>query len=269
MGTIAEKLTYLADTKTAIRAAIEDKGITVSDSDTFRSYADKISGISGGGVIYEYMPVLSDVNWYYDATYADNKYYWKNLIGDQPIIFTGANFDNSTYSISGTSSSYGHMNNIPDLSTSITLYVVAKCPVVNSLWVFYAHMKHALSGGNYGELTVQAVKTYNTVNTSSYNSNLYPNDYLPPENYTVTVIRTNRTANTYNAFFNGIKSNLTGTSNTFQPTLTLGAINRDGSYSYSNSQIDYKFIAISAGEHTDEEVVQNSEWLMNRFEIAA
>ena len=49
MRTIADKLTYLSDTKAAIKSAIIAKGVTVSDSDTFRSYADKISSISGGG----------------------------------------------------------------------------------------------------------------------------------------------------------------------------------------------------------------------------
>lgn len=49
MGTISDKLTYLSDTKAAIKNAITAKGVTVSDDDTFRSYADKINAISGGG----------------------------------------------------------------------------------------------------------------------------------------------------------------------------------------------------------------------------
>ena len=48
MGTIAEKLTYLNNTKTAIKNAVIAKGVSVSDTDTFRSYADKIGQISGG-----------------------------------------------------------------------------------------------------------------------------------------------------------------------------------------------------------------------------
>ena len=49
MGTIADKLTYLNGTKTAIKEAIKAKGVTVTDTDTFRSYATKIGEISGGG----------------------------------------------------------------------------------------------------------------------------------------------------------------------------------------------------------------------------
>lgn len=49
MGTIAEKLNYLNTTKANIKNAIIEKGVSVSDNDTFRSYATKISDISSGG----------------------------------------------------------------------------------------------------------------------------------------------------------------------------------------------------------------------------
>ncbi len=48
MGTVADKFSYLAGTKAAIKTAIEDKGVTVTEQDTFRSYATKIADISGG-----------------------------------------------------------------------------------------------------------------------------------------------------------------------------------------------------------------------------
>ena len=49
MGTITDNLNKLAETKSAIKTAIVNKGVAVSDSDTFASYADKIASISGGG----------------------------------------------------------------------------------------------------------------------------------------------------------------------------------------------------------------------------
>ena len=49
MGTITDKLNKLAETKSAIKTAIVNKGVAVSDTDTFASYADKIASISGGG----------------------------------------------------------------------------------------------------------------------------------------------------------------------------------------------------------------------------
>lgn len=42
MGTTAEKLQKILDTKSAIKQAIINKGVAVSDTDTFASYAEKI-----------------------------------------------------------------------------------------------------------------------------------------------------------------------------------------------------------------------------------
>ena len=49
MATIAEQLTSLANTKTAIKDAIVAKGVAVADTDPFSAYAGKIGQISGGG----------------------------------------------------------------------------------------------------------------------------------------------------------------------------------------------------------------------------
>ena len=46
MGTTGEKLQKILDTKSAIKNAIIAKGVSISDSDTFASYATKISSIS-------------------------------------------------------------------------------------------------------------------------------------------------------------------------------------------------------------------------------
>ena len=43
MGSIADKLNYLLETKRLIKQVIIEKGVEVSDSDSFRSYIDKIS----------------------------------------------------------------------------------------------------------------------------------------------------------------------------------------------------------------------------------
>ncbi len=48
MGTLVEKINYLKETKTAIKNAIVAKGVSVSDTDTFRSYAGKIGSIKVG-----------------------------------------------------------------------------------------------------------------------------------------------------------------------------------------------------------------------------
>ena len=49
MGTVVDKLNYLKETKTAIKNALVEKGVEVADSDTFRSYAQKVADIQAGG----------------------------------------------------------------------------------------------------------------------------------------------------------------------------------------------------------------------------
>lgn len=44
----AEKLNYLLETKNQIRNAIEGKGVSIADTDSFRSYASKIGQIESG-----------------------------------------------------------------------------------------------------------------------------------------------------------------------------------------------------------------------------
>ena len=46
---IADKLSYLLETKALIKAAIEAKGVTVPDNATFRDYANLIASIKTGG----------------------------------------------------------------------------------------------------------------------------------------------------------------------------------------------------------------------------
>lgn len=65
--TITDKLTYLSSTKNKIKQAIVNKGVAVSDSDTFRSYADKIGRIQGGETKTILSPVSSGLLHWFDA----------------------------------------------------------------------------------------------------------------------------------------------------------------------------------------------------------
>ncbi len=55
MGTVVEKIEYIKGTKSAIRAAIVQKGVAVGEDVTFRQYADKIAEIDGSGVSAAYV----------------------------------------------------------------------------------------------------------------------------------------------------------------------------------------------------------------------
>lgn len=60
MSDTVEKLKYLKETKKAIKNALIERGMTVSDTDTFRSYADKILEIpSGSSDLVKYVTFMS------------------------------------------------------------------------------------------------------------------------------------------------------------------------------------------------------------------
>lgn len=64
MGTVSDKLSYLSETKSAIKNSIIQKGIDITDNDTFRSYSDKILEIKS-----EKVPSEKYVTFYnYDGT---------------------------------------------------------------------------------------------------------------------------------------------------------------------------------------------------------
>lgn len=48
---LGKKLNYLSETKDLIKTALIEKGQAVTDSDTFRSYADKVLAIQSGGTL--------------------------------------------------------------------------------------------------------------------------------------------------------------------------------------------------------------------------
>lgn len=81
MGTVVEKLQYLAGTKEQIKKAIKSKGVAVADTDTFRSYAEKIESIGGGAVAsaaeYVFMNTTEEANFPREALTegADNYFY--------------------------------------------------------------------------------------------------------------------------------------------------------------------------------------------------
>ncbi len=67
---LQDNLNYIQDTKALIKQAIINKGQTITDSDTFRSYKDKIAAIKTGKMTEQE----------YNA--AINTAY--NILGDEP-----------------------------------------------------------------------------------------------------------------------------------------------------------------------------------------
>lgn len=108
MSTITDKLTYLQDTKTAIKNAIVGKGVNVSDSDTFRSYANKISSITtSGGSSDDWQPQPDW--WDIDAILENDT---EDYAGKMIVLL------NDTYDTTQMTCSYGSLMNADLVKTS-------------------------------------------------------------------------------------------------------------------------------------------------------
>ena len=110
MGTISDKLNYLAQTKEAIMNAIIAKGVEVLSSDTFRSYADKIAQITGGG---SGGGILCNINYGGCTTVIDNV---KNNISAEVVTVDNlsSRMVGSLYNNSGVVSGFSSDNYVND-----------------------------------------------------------------------------------------------------------------------------------------------------------
>lgn len=81
MGTTADKLVYLEETKADIRAAMVEKGLNVSENTPFREYGDLIRGISGDSL----------------ATVGDVKFTVRKDLGNDWLLCDGSMVDLENY----------------------------------------------------------------------------------------------------------------------------------------------------------------------------
>ena len=93
MGTVADKLNKVLNTKKAIKQALIDKGVEVKDTDTFASYPDKITEIQtgGGGDMWEQIGYKAPPKFIDDGVkYAKEIYYnWDASITNRNRTFYG------------------------------------------------------------------------------------------------------------------------------------------------------------------------------------
>lgn len=159
---LADKLNYLRQTKTAIKNAIINKGVEVTDSDTFRSYADKIGQITSGGSLIDKTYIFNGE----DETPA-----WNTDLVGSPTAF--AQYGNSAiWRINGDTVNNGRRLWMGDISTNMQTLAFNKL----------------VQWSNYNTLSI--LLSYKTNTSYVYNQfsvgakTTYPTTYsnAPPDN---------------------------------------------------------------------------------------
>lgn len=133
MGTLADKLQYLKETKDAIMNAIIEKGVAITSSDTFRSYADKIKGITSGDKPMVYDTISSIDKNPYD-------YISKDTFSDSLTSVTVVTVDNLTDNIVGSPTNKdGILSNFTDSDYVLVSSYVGTVPLGHYIYVKFKH----------------------------------------------------------------------------------------------------------------------------------
>ena len=218
MGTIAQKLTYLEDTKTAIGNAITVKGGSVTGK-TFRQYATEISNLpSGGGgtpiavtkdvsdytggTTFNFLRQITSVNFPSGIESIDS-YSFNKCIG-----LTSVTIPNSVTSIGDYA--FYHCNGltsitIPNSVTSIGDYALYYCIGLTSIII----PNSVTSIGNYAfyncsgliSITIEATAPPTLSGSSAFNNTNNCPIYVPAES-----VRAYKAATNWSKFTNRIKA---------------------------------------------------------------
>ena len=158
MGTVADKLTYLSDTKVAIHDAIEAKGVDIAVGTSFREYATKIADITTGDLP---KPTTAGLVAYYQLTgTADD--FWNN--------YNGTEYGGLTYVNDSTRGAVAYFGANQYIQRSLPLGTTSTI----SFWI------KRVSGGIF-----IATNTYNyfNCNSTSYWTNAQGNGTYGEQNF--------------------------------------------------------------------------------------
>ena len=123
MGTTAQKLNKILETKEAIRTAINNKGGTLTTTDTFASYPSAIDSLpSGGGdPLKEYLDETKDASYMFCGDTNDSSYstWYYNLTYERLQKLLKYNTTSSVTDMSGMFFSCNKLTTIPLIDTSL------------------------------------------------------------------------------------------------------------------------------------------------------
>lgn len=184
MATIAENLTLLESTKANIKQAIVNKGVSVSDTDTFASYADKIGQISGGSsaaaldfgsINYAYAPTILKNGLDASVAYL-NRWTGNHFNSDSELMFMPKVeiIDSEPLSLGQVGSSFPKLLIFPDIDfkhkdiSGQNLFYNSKAASIHLKNInFVANMQDMFNGcDNLSDLTGSGLTTDSDVTTA-------------------------------------------------------------------------------------------------------
>ena len=140
MGTTAQKLNKILETKEAIRTAINNKGGTLTTTDTFASYPSAIDSLpSGGGdPLKEFLDETHDASYMFCGYSIDNTFTtWnRNLTYERLQKILSYNTTSSVTKMSGMFIYCKQLTTIPPINTSLVTnmnYMFSSCESLISI----------------------------------------------------------------------------------------------------------------------------------------
>lgn len=228
----------------------------------------------------EYMPVMSGITNYYDCHYDMTEESWQNLLDNRtPVTWQGSTLQpDGSVLVTGANNSYGRFvtPGVQDPNQR-TVYLIAKCDEPSASWetdsIFFTGM--TIGGGTGRGFTLAA--------TNKAQGELYKiwsdqwgggltTDVSALDYHVIALVR-NGSAN--KIYVDGIskgdfENDVLYTNSPESPhEWGVGCITRNNTYyDFGGKTNKYiKFIAVGSTAHTEEQVKENSEWLMERFLI--
>ena len=122
MGTTAQKLNKILETKEAIRTAINNKGGTLTTTDTFASYPSAIDSLPSGGTdwLKEYLDETKNARYLF-CGYADGTYttWYYNLTNERLQKILSYNTTSNVTNMRGMFYYCVNLTTIPSINTSL------------------------------------------------------------------------------------------------------------------------------------------------------
>ena len=208
------------------------------------------------------MPKMLGVNSYFDSNDYTSGNEWKNKAGVNNIIINGSANKESDGSVSlqGTSESYGSIN--VGKTYNRTMYLIAKC---QNYYNDYLGM--FTSGITYDQ-------SYYSLDIFSYQGKMYASSIwgdvqcdISSMQYNVAAIVSNLENSEYSFYING---KLIGTAKAqwgYRNDMMYLNTQYRGGFGFYDSRVNYKFLAVSTLKQSEEDVLENSRWLMNKYNI--